>query len=412
MVVRSMRKAQDVRIETQRATTARSMRSPNYDFVGNTLPMGVLIPVSFAPVLAGDTVKSSKLMARIIGDSTYGSSDSVNAVRGHWFETWTFYVRVGDMANQDTVRELLLDPEAAGSVDFRDECMEAIWRSYFTDDPVGDATTPTPAYVPFGAGKLTNVSNRLSLPGNGWWDSITKNADLPSVTSAGGDDWQEQWIRYQALRRARLTTTTWEEYLAKNGVNVGPQLRQGELDPTMRVPELLKWQREYAYPQPAGWDNSGAEAFRVQWFIQSQVDRGRFCAEPGFIVNCMAVRPKVYRVYDRDEFDPLTLLEDASGWLPNDFDTDPHASLVSIPASVVGDTVGGAEATVDIRDLYLYGDVMAVANDGSQVSPSAANGYIELTTADRYPTGVGVFAADVHITHRIASRIGVDTTAG
>lgn len=405
--IRLRRKPGDVRIETQRPTTSRSVRSPRYDAMAEGLPQGALIPVAFAPVLAGDTLKHSSMMARILAAPVEGTS--TRAIRGAWFESWLFYVRVGDLPSAETIRSIIIDPTtAAPPIEWREECMQAIWRAYFADEGIDG--TFAPAWIT-DENQALNAENFLAIPGNGWWDSVVPNADLPPVDSAEGDVWQEQWIRYQALRRAKLTVSTWEEYLAKNGVSVPPQLRV-DADPDMKIPELLRWTREFAYPQPAGFGTSGVEQFRIQWFIQQKLEKGRFCAEPGFLVSCVAMRPKMYRDWGgTDVFDSLEVLDDASGWLPNDFDTDPHASLISVPAAIFGDTVEGAELTLDIRDVFLYGDQVTNVPLGTD----GTDGVTVLTQADRYDAAwmdFGKFAAELQVRHTISSRIGTDTTAG
>ncbi len=83
MVVRRIgRKPADVRIERQSTLTGRSHRAPQYDAMHDAAPAGVLLPVAFAPVLAGDTIKASSLMARIVG-APVTTSGCHRPVSGH-----------------------------------------------------------------------------------------------------------------------------------------------------------------------------------------------------------------------------------------------------------------------------------------------------------------------------------------
>lgn len=397
--LRMSRKPGDVRIEREGPLTQRSMRQPRFDYLAKH-GAGALYPVVIAPVMAGDTLKGSTMMARIVGaPSEQGQAASVT---GSWFETWLFYVRIGDLPRAEDVRNLIVDPDfvPATPVDFREQCMASIWKAYFIDEAANGETPP-----PWDAS--ADALNFLNLPGNGWWDSVAPNADLPAP-EAGDDEWQTQWVRYQALRRAKLTQATYEEYLAKSGISVPPQLRVDH-DADMKVPELLKWTREFAYPQPAGYASTSAsnkEVFRTQWFIQQKVDRSRFCAEPGFLVSCVAVRPKMYRLYDRSIFDPLDVLQDASGWMPTDFDSDPHASLINIPAEVIGDTIPAAEATLDIRDTWVYGD-QVLGSDFTLTDDRV----VALSRNDRYVADVYEYSIDLQVRHSIASRVHTDTTS-
>ena len=332
----------DIRLEQQRATTARGTRSPEYNFRGSNLSEYTLVPTFFAPVLAGDTVAQATAQCRVIA-----SAQDNNTVIGAWFEHWFFNVRIGDMPSAESIRDLLIDPAASAAIDWRDECMQSIWK-YFRDESEASSWSAT---------------SYLRNPRVGWWDSSRGADDLPD-TSGASDEWDEQWIRYQAMRRAKITTKTYEEYLASQGVNVPVQLR-AEHDPEFKMPELLSYTREFVYPQMSMAPVEGGELqplATLQWFINDRLKRSRFISEPGFIVGCVAMRRKAYAVgfdslggSEGVAFDPLVMLNDAMGWQPIDLDTDPHTSLVSMPAIYFGDTVPGAEQIIDSRDLLLYG---------------------------------------------------------
>lgn len=379
----------DVRLETQRALTARGMRTPRFDYQSTSGTVGDLVPMLFAPVLAGDTIKSANLMARVF----LNPYDKLPRTRGVWYETWMFYVRIGDMPAADQLREVLVDPTRPGNPDWRYECMSAIWKGYFVDE-----RAPT--------GWNQGGYNWLRIPGSGWWDSATEEADLPAPTP-GADQWETQWQRFEVMRRSKLTTKTFEEYLAAQGVAVPPQLRQ-EHDPELKVPELLHYSREFVYPQPAGFGSGDppVEVQRYQWFINERMERGRFCAEPGFVVLCGAVRPKVYRVTD---FDPLDLLDSAEGWLPIDLDTDPHTSLVEIDANAFedGSKTPGANAVIDVRDLFLHGYQVGDVDDLFSPFLRLDQTFSFLQSEGTVPT----FEIDATWSLNIASRISKDTTA-
>lgn len=376
----------DIRLETQSALTGRGMRSPRYDYQRAGLEVGQLYPIMFAPVLAGDTIKSASLMARVLGATT----DTIPNTRGCWFESWMFYVRVGDMPGAEGIRDLIVDPAATTVIDWRDQAMKAIWSGYFVDEDES---------LPWSAGP-----NWLRVPGSNWYDSATDAAALPAP-DAGGDEWKTQWSRFEAMRRAKLTTKTFEEYLAAQGVSVPPQLRQ-EHDPELKVPELLHYSREFVYPQPAGFGVGSAEVFRWQWFIQERLARGRFAAEPGMLVACIAARPKVYVVSD---FDELDFLNQAEGWMPIDLDTDPHTSLVEVEGSVFGDTTPGALQVVDMRDLYLFG--AQVGESSGDLDPYLAD--VGAKPRFSYLDGASppTFNVDATVRLEIASRVSKDTTA-
>lgn len=392
-------RAGDVRIEQQRATTARATRRPEYNFYGTALQSYRLIPAVFCPVLAGDTVATMSFQCRaILG------TQAANWVTGAWFESWCFFVRIGDMADAENIRDLLIDPAQSAVIDWRTQCMSSIWNAYFKDE--GESVT-------------WSLSNRLRNTRTGWWDSSRDETDLPDVSGAGGDEWQEQWIRYQAMRRAKLTTKTWEEYLGAQGVNVPPQLRV-EHDPEQKVPELIQYSREFVYPQLSFGADSSTPSQTWQWFINESLKRSRFCAEPGFFVNCLAVREKRY-VLSRDslggatstsgaEFDPLSMLNAAVGWQPIDLDTDPHAALVAIPGEYFG---GSDDYIVDSRDLLLFGQdehqADVTRNDWGHDTIMPPYTVMEPETGSRPTTGMS-FTCDARAKYGIKSRVNKDVT--
>lgn len=379
-------KPADIRIEKQGALTARGVRSPSYDYANLSIPYMTLNPVMIAPVLPGDTVKALSFMANIHTDAALAGG-----LVGAWFESWHFYCRIGDLPDAADYRAALVGAGAFPSAAMiRLSCMEAIYKGHFMDEEEDYGTITGDAWF-------------LKYPGSGWWQSAADQAAMDSIPG-GSDEWEGQWHIYQQMRRSRLTTATFEEYLAMQGIAVPPQLRH-EHDPEMKVPELLRYSREFAYPQFAGVDGEGNRIFQLRWFINDRLDRARFCAEPGFLVSCIAVRPKVYQ-QPQATFDALDLMRAPEAWAPTALDTDPHVTLDTIPGAVFGDTVGGAAAWVDRRDLLLYGD--ALVGD----APPPAINLADLAYVQR-PQVVPEqdFAADVHIGLSIASRVSKDTTA-
>lgn len=395
-------RAGDIRIEQQRVTTARAARKPEYNFGAINMPEYRLIPMHFAPVLAGDTVGNYNLGARIIGQAVAN-----NTVHGAWCETWTFYVRIGDMMNSVDIQDVLIDPASAATINWRQKCMEAIWKPYFQDE---------------GEALAWSETNFLRNPRVGWWDSARDEDDLPD-TSGATDEWDANWIRYQAMRRAKLTVKTYPEYLAAQGVNVPVQL-QTDIDPEMKVPELLNYTREYVYPQMAMSPTSGGDITpqaTFQWMLNTKSKGSRFCAEPGFIVNCIAIRPKRYvmgyssagsTVAGGDSFDPLTVFNDAQGWQPIDLDTDPHAALVAVPGGYFGDTVGGAEFIIDTREILLNGQDEWLDGTNRNKIGSAAVPFtrIDPKGGSRPTAATLTYTVDARCKFTIMSRVNKDTT--
>lgn len=383
----------DVRIETQRALTARGMRSPTSTFRATGLKMQTLHFGQMMPVLAGDTLKSASIMGRLVGAPV---ATDLAAVQGSWFEFWLFYVRVGDLNNQaNTMRDYIAGawPTAPSIASVISDAQNAIFRKYFTDED-------ELAYADY--------AGRLRWVGTDWLDSAVAESALPAEDTVNNDMWEEQWVRYQAMRRAKITTNTFEEYLAKQGVQAPTALRV-EHDPEQKIPELLHYSREFAYPQPTANPSGSTLAHSVQWFFNEKITRGRFFAEPGFLYPCWAVRPKVVLGGPNGaSVDPLTHLDLQRLYMPPEYDTDPHTSIQEVPGSVMsanGDTVNGAVPwVVDARDFLLF---------GADSIPAGAGGISR--SPDRRPTAAQVtalptFTVDLFKTYRIASRIHRDTT--
>lgn len=398
---RQLARPSDIRIEEQRATTARGTRRPEYNFGAINMPEYRLVPTHFSPVLAGDTVAAVGIQARIIG-----SALANNSVQGAWCEHWVFYVRIGDMTDATDIYEVLIDPAGAATVDWRTKCMEPIWKCYFQDE---------------GENLAWSATNFLRNPRVGWWDSSRDAEDLPDVSGAT-DDWDEQWIRYQAMRRAKLTTKTYEEYLASQGVNVPVTLRT-DTDPELKMPELLQYSREFVYPQMAMSPTTGGDivpAATFQWMITDKLKRSRFCAEPGFIVGCLAIRPKRYvmgytaagSTVAGAMFDPLTIFNDAQGWQPIDLDTDPHTALAAVPGGYFGDTAPGAEYIIDTRDVLLNGqDEWLDGTNRNQIASAAVPiTRLNPVSGSRPTAATLTYSLDARYKYSIKSRVNKDTT--
>lgn len=391
-MARQTRVPGDVRLETQRRTTARGMRKPVIDLRAGGRSMMTLHPISFVQVLPGDTLKGMSIQSRIVSKPT-DSEDA--AVTGMWFEHWHFYVRVGDLPTYaEAMRNLVANISTAGApnaAQLEEDMMAAVHKGYFLDE-----------------GEVATSPFRLRWPGQDWLDTAVPVSQLPGSDTIT-DDWDDQWLKYEAMRRAKLTTNTFEEWLAKQGVSVPPQLRV-EHDPEMKKPELLHFGREFAYPQPTANPSGTALAHSVQWFLQDRFTRARFCAEPGWIASFMAVRPKAYLVNAAGTPNgPQGNVLDDLGWFPPEFDTDPHTSLMQVPGSYFvadgQDTVAYPEAlVVDRRDALLYG--FGTAFGGVQTFARHL---------DRRPTAADVaklptFTLDWHASLHIASRVSKDTT--
>lgn len=384
--MRQSRVPADVRLETQRRTTARGMRSPTFDLRSTTFKAQTLHVLGYNQVLPGDTLKNASVQARVVGAPT---STAEAAIQGWWYEHFLFYVRVGDLPTYaEAMRNAIANIASSGTpsaAELKADINSAIWTGYFVDE-----------------GESIATANRMRWAGVDFLDSATPVTEL-SGSDTITDDWDDQWLKYQSMRRAKLTTNTFEEWLAKQGIAVPPQLRN-ENDPELKKPELLHFSREFAYPQPTTNPSGATLAHAVQWFIQDRTTRARFFAEPGWIVPCLAFRPKVY-LSGPSSPDPMSWMADDAQWFPPEFDTDPHTSLTQVAGGALyasdGTNPFASALVVDRRDLLI---------NGYSYSPTSQKYY-----RDRRPTQAEIdalptFACDYHARYQIASRVSKDTT--
>lgn len=425
-------KASDVRIETQRPLSRRSSRSPQCTWFTEMLPWQQ-VPVMVHPVKAGETLKSASIQCRCM------SSPLVSGISGWWLEFYLFYVRVGDLNSADTIRASVVDPTQslsslyaaasapyyhnhASTVSWANQCHQVVSRAYFRKE--GEA---------WNSNMVGNYPG-VRFQGRTWSDSVYLDSELGPPS--GADTWTLQWSAFQAARSAKLTTATWEEYLAKSGVAVGPQLRTldsaGADVADFRIPELVRFVRDFAYPVPTVDPATGLLRTSVQWSLAERVDKRRYFAEPGFLFGLMVTRPKSFST-TQTQSAVDSLIQTGDGFLPEDYDTDPHTSLVKFTnsgsvAPFSTSPLGGVNAAhwMDKKDLYLYGDQWYIPNTGTAVPsngvpygiPYPANDLVDKS----YPTATdahacfvdttnGVFGLDGICSLRIASRLGAaDTT--
>jgi hypothetical protein len=380
-----------------------------------------------APVLAGESLKSAMVQARVVSDPL------ISNVQGWWLEYYLFYVRVGDLPSpQDQVyRTFIADPSQAGPAG-------AAASSFYyhlsgTSCPLMDCIGPvTRAYFrKEGEEWNTFMLDRgpaVRYAGGNGLQSLYSDAELGSPT--GADTWAKNWAAFQVARDAKLTTNTWEEYLAQQGVSTPPKLVETVQD--FQIPELVRFVRDFAYPVPTVDTATGTIRSTVQWSLAERIDKRRFFAEPGWLVGFMVARPKAYLSNQNGNLaDFAASAVGGAGWIPPAYDTDPMMTMATYltgQGPVIGTTV---PTWLDWRDLYLYGDQFLNQAPGAPASGTAAGfTFVALPTVsvarkvypqladaqklfvDNKTDGSGVaqwLHADGMLSLRIASRIGEAT---
>lgn len=417
--------AGDVSIVPQRPGGMRGgMRRPQHTW-HNWLRAWELTPSFIAPVLPGDTLRAAMLQARTVQASGVMNSLTV----GWWHEMFIWYVRLGDLEVADVMRNAIIDPSAnmdsiafSGTAQQQNgymhrvttrpswvyECLRTVTRAYFRDEgEAWNAHMGTDGVYPL-----------VQITGSSWLDSAFPASALPAAGT--GDEWSQQWNVHQGMRGAKLTTATFEEYLAMSGVSAPPLLRETTQD--FRIPELIRFVRDYAYPQTQLNPSNGTVQGSVNWAVAERIDKKRFFDQPGFLFGAQVIRPKVYLGGQMTSAGDV-LLNTANGWQPPQFDSEPHTHLRKFPG-VVSPAVGTGPvhgATVDYwldgRDLFLRGDQflndMDAADPISQYTVALPNESLAqrkyVTVADREAMFENLrFEVDGVVSLQIASRIAAD----
>ena len=130
--------------------TGRKIRSPQHTFNLVTRPFGIY-PFMIAPVLAGETLKSATMQARVITDPIKENARNV----GWWNEHYWFYCKLSDLADRDVITAALLNPganmttidsETASAVhnftaavgvpyvNWVEKCLQRVTEEYFRDE--------------------------------------------------------------------------------------------------------------------------------------------------------------------------------------------------------------------------------------------------------------------------------------
>jgi hypothetical protein len=399
-------------IEVRNMPTSRNrrLRRPSYAWNGQLVPFTIQ-PVLIAPMLPGDSLKSGMFQTRAI---TAPVSDRL---AGWWLETFFFYVKISDMDDGQALLPLLVDPAAspvndaaaathnyfAGGmdrgIDWVSRALRPVVRAYFRDDDEQPEDYEIgPRYA-------------AGLSGSYWW--ATALDDVPDTTPDDPTEWEGQWKIYQDMRTRKLTTATYQEWLAQYGVQAPPDLTEARED--LRVPELVRFTREWQYPSNIVDAESGTVQSAVSWTVAEKLSRARFFGEPGFLLGLQVVRPKVLSSVQHSH--AASMLTDAHAWMPPVFEDDPHAAIrVFDGDNSEGVITTDQEYALDLRKPWLKGDQMLLGSaggyrfalpdfTGNLKYPSAA--MVESLWADSEYPGNGVDVdgvAQLQIASRVSDR--------
>lgn len=362
----------------------RLIRRPQHPFHVVHFPF-VLQPFLIAPVLPGDTMRNLMIQSRCVTDPV------ANGLIGWWLEYYVFYVKLTDLDDRDTFKEMMIDlnTSVAGlkttantenqhrgtNIDYVAMCLKRVTEEYFRDD--GEA------YVSGGRSVTQqSTANRplARIQNDGWWNSI---ADVTTVGVATDLDTAdvvtdkaiEAALRaYEYMKSAGLMNMTYEDFLRSYGV-------RGAAVEEPHKPELIRYVRDWQYPSNTVDPTTGNPSAAVSWVVQERADKDRFFAEPGFIFGVTCARPKVY--YREQDGNGTEMMDHAFAWLPAILREDPGTSVREID-NANGPWAGATnDYWVDLRDLFVHGDAF------TNYPRTAINGnFVDLPTAalqHRYP---------------------------
>lgn len=375
------------------AQNKRRVRRPTHPFALRHGAFAIQ-PFFIAPVQAGETLKSALVQHRSVTDPIK------NAVTGWWLEHFIFYVKLTQTAvpvdflftpglaipganlvtaNSQTNYQQYTAGEQ--NVNWLGECMKPIVTHYFRSDDEDESLV---------AGKWGNVyiAGRVGVD---IFESAMAATVLSGVTDVNVDlnasgtimvgEIETAFREYQLRKQNNLTSMTFEDYLAQNGVNVpSEKFDAGK-------PELIRYNRDWTYPTNTIEPTTGSAASACSWAGSMRADKDRFFAEPGFLIGVQCARPKVYL---SGQNGTLTgFLNSANKWLPRWLNQDALAAIENI--AIASNSVDNPAAiAIDLRDLFERGEQFIGADTTNARTPMIST--TDGNGVGRYPV-VGDVAA-------------------
>lgn len=344
----------------------RQNRNPQHRWVVEHKPFAIQ-PICIAPVIPGETMKNALFQARVVTDPIK------NRLIGWWHEYYWFYVKHTDLDGSEDFKNMMLDPDkdmsaylpaaavsgyynalgsTYGGIDWVKFCLKRVVEEYFREEAQAwDVAT-------------IDGMPAAGIVNNSWLDSAILSANLPSgadidtadVVTPG--DIEPAYAAWQLLMAQQLINMTYEDYLRSFGI------RGRAVTENAKIPELIRYTRDWQYPSNTIDPNDGSATSAVSWAISERIDKDRFFTQPGFIFGVTVTRPKVYCSNQRGAL--VQWLDRAQDWLPAMLRPDPWTSLKEFDDAVgpLGGLTGGGgnDYWIDLRDLFIYGDQFVNTN--------------------------------------------------
>jgi len=369
----------------------RKTRSPQHTWAIKQRPF-VITPFMIAPVLPGETLKAGVMQVRAVSEPL--NSSRFSSITGWWLEHYLFYVRHSQMLHADLFKSMMIDPSTSLSaaadttvnsnwyhpgsgINWVKECMIPVVENYFRDE--GDAWD---AY-------MIDGEPIAQINGNGIFDSVASaiendradfNLDLNADDTIKASEAAKALMMWEYLRSNNLTEMTYEDYLRTFGVKV-------DVVEEALAPELLRYSREWQYPNNVVDPTSGVPTPGLSWGINLRNDKDRYFKEPGFIFGVTVARPKLYLGNQRGP--AVHLMQDGISWLPIMLRDNDFSSVKQVTkAGSILPTAGADGFYVDIADIFVHGDQF-FHNDVAATQFPLAGPIVALPDAGlnvRYPT--------------------------
>lgn len=394
--------ARGVTLVRESSKVGRKTRSPRHSFRLKQTPWTIQ-PFMFAPVLPGETMTNALIQCKaytpLVDDQK----------QGWWYEMYFFYVKHRDLLTDaagstyaDAAIAMHLDGAVtfsqtvttkrpltyanAGAPEWQRGCLNAIVHWYFRSE--GEAVWEYTSVAGQASGGSLTALPIASILQDTWMDSM-KNEDetinipvdeLPGEYPVLPDDvdpaFSAHFAQWEMMHASGIYTATFADYLRSFGVTPSRDIKPKQ---EILKPELLRYIRDWKYPQPSM--VGGTTGYNVRWDMAERIDKDRFFSEPGFIVGVAVARPKVY--YAKQVDSAIGMLNNAYAWLPAVLRDEPYTSLKRFAAGT-GPIQGVTDDYwVDIKDLYMHGDQFVNFNtlDGSNANIALQEGFVTLPSS-------------------------------
>lgn len=362
--------------------TTRKPRRPTHPFYVKQRPFSIT-PFFIAPVLPRETLDLLLWQARAV------SAPLRNPLIGHWLEYYFFYVKHRDLDDRATLTSMMLDPTAntgitaaaatsaplytaQGTVPWVEKILKRVTEEYFR--------------VPGEAWNVVVDGDGLPLvqrTQDDWLDSFSWESEMPEAGDVDLDlnaddtitarEAKQAMQQYELLQQMGLVNSTYEEYLASNGIRTAAAEE-------LHRPELVRYVRNWSYPSNTIDPSNGAASSALSFKISERGDKRRLFTEPGFLFGVTVWRPKIFLGDQKGTASGL--LDNLLAWLPKAMAGDTTASMRQFTASnfllpnIDPDASPGPADPywLDLRDLFVHGEQWLNGDDVPDFNMPSSNG--------------------------------------